>query len=484
MAQIYTGQGPSMCTDSSTDIDTIHSWMQAYQSNQRADSQLAMQEAEHKYSMGVQKQLKNSTDALNTYSNEGYDWQSLASGNNTSIFAMNLPDDGLAFKQYQASQAANGTTADMATFMQKRQQNGAFYMTNIIKKHNALRATVKQNNPNSSEDDINRYMAKFYAGDKVYENATQVFGNPAESGLVFQPVAVDEKWYKDIWSAFYSPEVSGAGGTVGGKLQTKSIVGAGLGAAGIGTGIYKGVGQYQAGSADYLAQAQKDWAAPKYEKHTKGKNKGKYKLNKAGNKIRVSGSGLSAKDFQAKYDLNKTNFGGPSNKEFKATEASKAGTRAAGRQATWPAKTKDWMTEKSTALKGATPESAKSVLSKAKNMAKTGAWYGGVNMAGSALGEAFGGEVGGEVGEMATLAATPALRTMYSNIRNKISEKGMKWALERIMKKGGWKLAAKIAAKGALGSVGGAFTGGTATALSVAWVAKDLYDIARILEAD
>ena len=479
MATIYTGQGPSMSTDSDTSIDTIHSWMQAYQSNQRADSQLAMQEAEHKYSMGVQKQLKNSTDALNTYSNEGYDWQSLASGNNTSIFAMNLPDDGMAFKQYQVSQAANGTTADMATFMQKRQQNGAFYMNNIIKKHNALRATVQQNNPNSSEDDINRYMAKFYAGDKVYENATQVFGNPAESGLVFQPVDVDEKWYKDIWSAFYSPEVSGAGGTAGGKLQTKSVVGAGAAVVGAGTGIYKGVGQYQAGSADYLKQAQDDWAKYKQKKTkiTKGKKKGQFKLSKA------EGSGLESKDFIKKYGMNKKALGG-AGKEFVATEASKAGTRAAGRGATWPAKTKDWMTEKGTALKGATPESAKNVLSKAKSMAKTGAWYGGVNMAGSALGEAFGGEVGGEVGEMATLAATPALRTMYSNVRKKISDKGMKWALGRIMKKGGWKLAAKVAAKGAIGSVGGAFTGGIATGASVAWVLKDLYDIARILEAD
>ena len=479
MAQIYTGQGPSMSTDSSTDIDTIHSWMQAYQSNQRADSQLAMQEAEHKYSMGVQKQLKNSTDSLNTYSNQGYDWQSLATGNNTSIFAMNLPDDGMAFKEYQTSQAANGTTADMATFMQKRQQNGAFYMNNIIKKHNALWQTVKQNNPNSSDEDINRYMNKFYAGDKVYENATQVFGDPTQSGLQYQPVNVDKPWYKDMASWFYSPEVSGAGGTAGGKLKTKSVVGAGAAVVGAGAGIYKGVGQYQAGSADYLKQAQDDWAKYKQKKTkiTKGKKKGQFKLSKA------EGSGLEGKDFIKKYGMNKKALGG-AGKEFVATEASKAGTRAAGRGATWPAKTKDWMTEKSTALKGATPENAKSVLKKAKGMAKTGAWYGGVNMAGSALGEAFGGEVGGEVGEMATLAATPALRTVYSNVKKRISDKGMKWALERIMKKGGWKLAAKIAAKGALGSVGGAFTGGTATALSVAWVAKDLYDIARILEAD
>ena len=57
-------------------------------------------------------------------------------------------------------------------------------------------------------------------------------------------------------------------------------------------------------------------------------------------------------------------------------------------------------------------------------------------------------------------------------------------ALGKIMEKGGWKLAAKVAAKGALGSVGGVFSGGLGTYAAAAWALTDIYDIARILTED
>ena len=70
---------------------------------------------------------------------------------------------------------------------------------------------------------------------------------------------------------------------------------------------------------------------------------------------------------------------------------------------------------------------------------------------------------------------------MMKKIKNVISKKGYKWALKKIAKKGGLKLAMGVGAKAILGTAGGVMSGGALTAVSAALLVKDLGDIALIL---
>jgi len=486
-AKIYSNAGVSMQADTGGDVASeIMSWMQQAQANKRADSQLLMQEAEHKWRMDTERRTLNSVNALQTYSGEGYDWEGLSGGNMGAIFGKSLPDFNEGFKKYEEAQLSNGASANVSVFMDARKANDQRYMNVIKGKFNALRETVKNNNPNSDDADINRYMNKYYNADKVYANYISAFDvNDPLTGLQYQPTDRSTGILANIGSMFYKPSVKGEAGETGGGIAPLPSIAMGASPLAAGYGAYKGVKQYKAASADYLAQAEKDWGKYKQNKTKilKGKKKGQFKYSPA------EGSGLDAKAFKKKYGTTKKAFGGE--KVFKASEEAMKKARSTGFKGTWASKTGSYLSEKGKALGAAAPESAKNILSKAKGMAKTGAWYGGANIAGGALGDLVGGlageksgRVGREIGELSAAVGTPGLRTMYSNISKKISEKGIKWALDKIMKKGGVKLAAKLAAKGALGSIGGAMSGGVATGVAVAWAAKDVYDIARILSED
>ena len=70
---------------------------------------------------------------------------------------------------------------------------------------------------------------------------------------------------------------------------------------------------------------------------------------------------------------------------------------------------------------------------------------------------------------------------LLKQIKNKIKDKGMGWALRRIASKGGLKLATSVGTKALLGTAGGILSGGALLGVSGALLATDLWDIANIL---
>ena len=91
------------------------------------------------------------------------------------------------------------------------------------------------------------------------------------------------------------------------------------------------------------------------------------------------------------------------------------------------------------------------------------------------------GQVAGIAGGTAGVYAVPA---MVKQIGGKISEKGAKWAMQKVLEKGGPMLAARFAAKAGLSGITGAFSGGLGTALTIGFLATDLVLIAEILAED
>lgn len=109
-------------------------------------------------------------------------------------------------------------------------------------------------------------------------------------------------------------------------------------------------------------------------------------------------------------------------------------------------------------------------------------------MAGEAIGEGTGsifgekaGEIGGVVGGTAGLLGA---NMVWNTVSDVIKKKGLPWAMKRIVSRGGPTLALKILGKGALGTIGGLFSGGLATALSLGLLMSDLYLIYDILQEE
>lgn len=102
----------------------------------------------------------------------------------------------------------------------------------------------------------------------------------------------------------------------------------------------------------------------------------------------------------------------------------------------------------------------------------------GAGKVGSVFGEK-GEAVGEVVGGTAGLLGANAVWTGISDV---VKRRGMPWVMKRIVSKGGPTLALRVLGKGALGAVGGAFSGGLATALSLGLIMSDVYLIYDILK--
>ena len=83
-------------------------------------------------------------------------------------------------------------------------------------------------------------------------------------------------------------------------------------------------------------------------------------------------------------------------------------------------------------------------------------------------------------GAMTAGAVNKAFRTIGDNI----SKKGARWAITKVIKRGGPALAAKFVLKAGLGGIATPFSGGLATAGTAVWLASDAFEIARILSEE
>lgn len=90
-----------------------------------------------------------------------------------------------------------------------------------------------------------------------------------------------------------------------------------------------------------------------------------------------------------------------------------------------------------------------------------------------------------EAGELTgDIAGGLAAKKMVPKIVAAIKRKGAGKILKTYAKKKGWKKAAGLAAKGVLGTVGGAMSGGALTALMGAWAMKDIYDLYSVIVSE
>ena len=91
------------------------------------------------------------------------------------------------------------------------------------------------------------------------------------------------------------------------------------------------------------------------------------------------------------------------------------------------------------------------------------------------------GVAGGSAGALGTAAAVKAA---FKTIGDNISKKGTRWALTRVMKRGGPALAAKFILKAGLGGIAAPTTSGIGTVGAAIWIASDAFEIAKILSED
>ena len=73
-------------------------------------------------------------------------------------------------------------------------------------------------------------------------------------------------------------------------------------------------------------------------------------------------------------------------------------------------------------------------------------------------------------------------KSMIGSVVSKLQKHGPAKITQHIAKKLGWKIAGRTIAKLGLGALGAVATGGAITAAMLAWSAKDLYDIAKVVE--
>ena len=116
--------------------------------------------------------------------------------------------------------------------------------------------------------------------------------------------------------------------------------------------------------------------------------------------------------------------------------------------------------------------------------------WGALPMAGLGAGSAVGGGIGsmfGEKGEqigdvLGGTAGMVGANAVWNTVSDVVSRRGMPWVMKRIVSKGGPTLALRVLGKGALGTIGGAFSGGLATAVAMGLAVGDLYLIYDILK--
>ncbi len=452
----YGNAGSMVNVDFGSDFgpDEILKYMQTLQqmgatnqANKRAERQLLMQEAQHKYNMDLERQTRNLGLAFTNFSQEGLDYKALGTQDTGELFSIQLPEVTAGWDKYKAEARVNGIEKpDMMKFQQQTIANQANYMNNIISRFNYEMDTIRRDNPNASESELYEYAQEHFNANNVYKQYSklQSLGAQNLSPLKYSPPTTDDPWYVD-WN-LVDKEV-GTGEYSPGWLSYGALPAAGLGYKAI-----QGISKYlNSDQIQQLAKLREDLA---YEKELRGLGpKGRGSLQSGRNKIRKEIDELIGK---------------------LETEHPK----------------KEWVRKKFESIKkgGASLKdsakglSSKSILKTAKNIGKATPFY----MATDWAAKKIGGDdtVAGNIGQIGATLGTPAIQKMSSNIYNKVKKMGTKKALEKIIKKGGWKLAAKVAGKGALATIGAPLSGGVSTVIGAGLLVKDLSDIYNILMED
>lgn len=115
----------------------------------------------------------------------------------------------------------------------------------------------------------------------------------------------------------------------------------------------------------------------------------------------------------------------------------------------------------------------------------------GLTVGGSAVGGKAG-EIMGQTdpsgrnkgAEIGALGGAQLLPGMFTTMKSALDKKGASWVMKKIVSVGGPALAARTVAKVGLGSIGGLFSGGTASLFAAGWLAADIALIYNILKEE
>jgi hypothetical protein len=345
----------------------------------------------------------------------------------------------------------------MASFQNAIAGEQASYMNQIVGRFNLEYERVRRENPNESEDKIMEYMRDNYNADNVYRQYSKVQaigGSEYLNQLKYTPPTADDPWYVD-WG-FVDKDIDDSELSMSGKGVTGGILGTAGGAytAKKALDSWSNFRGLKKEDLDKIAKLKKDLA---YEKELV--KLGKEPINK-GAKLK----GTKGKNILGTKTLNK---------KIQELEKSLAEKYPKSEAA------KKYLDE---AKKFVSKGAGGKILKSGKNIIKSGSPYFAADMIASQIGKE--GTITHEAADMAGTLGAPALGKMTSNIYSKVKKMGTKKALEKIIKKGGWKLAAKVAGKGALGAIGTPFSGGVSAALAGGLLLKDVYDIYQILNEE
>jgi hypothetical protein len=297
MTQINIEQSPVTAAMQSA-FQRFPEMMMQYQQymaqNRRADAQLLMQEAQFKYQNEINEKTEKSSQYLKKHTG-GHNWAAI-SGENVdwkTAFALGTPSIAKAYDGYSADMQSVGLEADDKVFFQTKRANDIEFYTNLVGRFNTLRDTIKAKNPNSSEADIDRYMAEHYNAQALFNNTTTL----GMTNMQYQPRGEKKGNIASAWDWTKSwvvdePLKDAAGANIPGTGGVN--LGVGVPLAGGAYGTYHGYNVFQEGVAsntdEILDQIKKDVKGPKTKKSPKN-------------------TGLDAKKFKETYGMTKSQAG-------------------------------------------------------------------------------------------------------------------------------------------------------------------------------
>ena len=256
----------------------------------REESRFLMEQANVKYNRDQAEKVVNSNNALNKWSNEGWDvlFDNLDNKNLNFAYSAKIPNINTNFGGYEQTMTGLNLEANRGTFNAGYSSVAQDYMTRLVNKQNAHIQTIINASPGADMEDIRRSFGNKYSADNVYDQASQVMGTEwVDKNMLYKPT-MRKKTFNEIFNPlniFKSKEIKDNEGNILQESEydpTKVTTGvvAGTTVVGGGLGTKKAYNNMKANSASYIKDVANDWKT------------------------------LSAKDFKAKYNMTKLKAGG------------------------------------------------------------------------------------------------------------------------------------------------------------------------------
>tara|TARA_R100000808_G_scaffold8744_1_gene24572 strand:+ start:1408 stop:2811 length:1404 start_codon:yes stop_codon:yes gene_type:complete len=418
-------------------------------------------ESNQQFMEDTRNQLLAAENALNK-------WKSYTT-DDTSIFNKDISNQQFnyhtdletAWEGYRKEMLANGITyPDKEAFTRKFHDNFTQRIMTVARKFRAQREQIRAKTGIEDNVLLNKYMQKNHNADNLYLQTSSILGNDeAQQILGYSPPVKSKTWKKWAQDLLMKPSYTDpeTGETIGGGMR--GVLGFTI--PGMALGAWQQYGEFSRNKADILKEAKANQNRHKqtFQKYKKGKNKGKFKLDKKGNKIPLGtkpGSGISAAEFMKKYNLSKSEAFGADGK---------------------PTKEFNKILNQKTLPETKTGK----VLRAGRRNLKSLAGYGIGSTLGGELGELTGSEEAEFVGSVGGgIGGAIGMRKLWKKLQDPNTIKRLKAVAAKSGKKGAInKILAKLGVS-ALGYVGPQAIEPFSTAVGAAGTAWAMYDIYKI----